>query len=249
MKKFREISKNGLILFGLLLATLFLLELPRMYYRETDEKLLEERGTSQYETQTIKNMDAFMKKVDAFRNYNESSALGYIQKYDYEKVTEESELLLQELKKLSESLYKSVSEQKANSGLEGMGFEAQVIRFSKQGTDEAQAVWKIGLIEWMLEKIDGNIRILYDTSTYKIFSVEWGYADAKGMLKCEDLDKQTLQKYYEGIPMDEPTIVREFEHGFISVLSIEDLDKSGLFAEMYDLTDYYRGNVVAEETE
>lgn len=101
MKKFREISKNGLILFGLLLATLFLLELPRMYYRETDEKLLEERGTSQYETQTIKNMDAFMKKVDAFRNYNESSALGYIQKYDYEKVTEESELLLQELKKLS----------------------------------------------------------------------------------------------------------------------------------------------------
>ena len=41
----------------LVLVTLFLLEIPRQYYKYEDSRILEESGSSKYETQRIQGID------------------------------------------------------------------------------------------------------------------------------------------------------------------------------------------------
>lgn len=249
MKKFQKMGRIVFIVALLLTATLFLLEIPRLYYKKWDEKLLQENGTSKYETQVIKSMDAFIQKVDAFRDYNETSAIGYIRMFTEQEMQKEKEMLVRELNELSGGSYKFLLEQMQDKNTEGSVLEAQIIRFPKRGSKEAefsdssveeQYIWNIRFLELELKNVDGSMLILYDTDSYKIFSLEWSLFGEADAIFADAIDEESLVNYYDGIDLKEPALVQEYEYGMVSVFTLEEVGNSELVGAMYDLTEYYR---------
>lgn len=237
----KRMKRNKLVIIFplLLIATLLLLELPRLYYAYWDEALLKESGNSQYETTEVKNMDELLQKMEAFTTYSTTSSasdIGYTEAFTSETLVNEIENLTAEIYQLTGGMYATVLKEMKDGQVEAQGMIAQFICFT-----EEQYVWDIGFLEFSLPKLGVNGQIIYDGDTYKIFSMELVCeADFYDMADVEIAEKVVLQ-YYEGMILHEITLIRDEHYLLVSPFSLDEIDNSELFQELYDLRNYYWG--------
>ena len=150
MKRAWKPNKSLWILPLLLAVTLILLEVPKQYYQQHDQRLLEESFSSQYEMQTVRAMESFLKKREVFledMNDERSFTIGYTQRMDWSDVVKEelNYKIQSEIENLSEAVRK-IMEMQCVKGWDAEGYTAQIICFADQKGE--QYFWEIGRLNF-----------------------------------------------------------------------------------------------------
>lgn len=213
---------------SLLILTLFLLEIPRIYYRYEDARLLEEVGFSEYKNQSTKDRGDFRERAEKFLAYSSSKEPAYIEysttlseELLYENVLQ----LVQELSLLLDGNCKVVLEELLVSYKEAHGFTVQFI----YGDD----YWDVGFFEFTLSKIGMDGIILYDVDTYKILWVEWNYLP-EGEEPTIFTTEELILEYYEGMDFYDVLLVQDM--GYVCITPFpEEVLRDKLLEDLYKL--------------
>lgn len=240
MKRYKK-----MIIFPVLLAVTFLLlEIPKYIFQNKDEALSKESGGSVYEMQTIKYIDTFEEKINAFREFNELSTIGNTRELDYKEVKENLGAFQTELNLMTNGKLQMIDEQTDNEELEMWGVEIQILHQSDKSQE--RFVWEIGYLEFQNIESDKNFIFLYDPDSYKIFQVEWFVGGESESDLEQTLDEMTVLDYYGEEDPKEVTIFEESGCGLISVLAEDAVYGNELIMQIYDIMNYYRGVVEIE---
>ena len=122
-----------LLLFALLMsATLLLLELPALFYKQADSELLLEQGMASYQLKSVnKNYILFSEKIKIFENSYVEYALGDIGVLTEAEVTEAETILAREMTELFGENYEPVTEALNRGEFESRGVVIPVMNYSK----------------------------------------------------------------------------------------------------------------------
>lgn len=234
MKKYKK-----MIVFPILLAvTVLLLEIPEHIFQNKDEILSKESGGSVYEIQTVKSIDTFAEKVNAFIDFNKLSIIGNTRKLDYEEMKESLTSLQEEMDVMTNGLYKTIGMQIDDEEMEMMGVEVQIIHRSDNSKE--QFVWEVGYLELLNTVSGGGLIFFYDPDSFKIFQLEWFFSGESDGYFGQPLDKTQILDYYREADLKEVTIFEEDGSDLISVLSEEQVYDNDLIIEIRDsLNDYW----------
>lgn len=214
------------VFLSLLIATLFLLEIPRIYYRYEDARLLEEVGFSEYKNQSTKDRGEFRERAEKFLAYSSSKEPAYIEysatiseELLYENVLQ----LVQELSLLLDENCKVVLEELLVSYKEAHGFTVQFI----YGDD----YWDVGFFEFSLSALGIDGIILYDVETYKIFWIEWNYM-SEGEKEIIFVNEGLVLAYYEELDFCEVSVVQD--KGYVCITPFpEEITREKLLDDLY----------------
>lgn len=222
------------VFLSLLIATLFLLEIPRIYYRYADGQLLKESGYSKYKSQDTKDRGEFWKQAEKFLSYNSTEEPAYMEHsiaFSSEEMYDAVLKLVQELSLLLDGNCKMVLEELLVGYKESHGFTTQFI----YGDD----YWNVGFFEFSLPEISMDGVILYDVDTYKIFWVEWNYlpdGEEPTVFTTEEL----ILEYYGDMDSCDVSFVQDM--GYVCITPFpEEILRDKLLEDLYELRERFWG--------
>lgn len=211
---------------SLLILTLSLLEIPRIYYRYEDSKLLKEIGFSEYKNQSTKDRGGFRERAEKFLAYSSSkepACIEYSATLSEELLYENVLQLVQELSLLLDGNCKVVLEELLVSYKEAHGFTVQFL----YGDD----YWDVGFFEFSLSALGIDGIILYDVETYKIFWIEWNYM-SEGEKEIIFVNEGLVLEYYEELDFCEVSVVQD--KGYVCITPLpEEITREKLLDDLY----------------
>ena len=219
-------------------ATLLLLEVPEIYFRIQEERLLTERGQSVYELKTVsKEMLLFSEKLELFKN-----GKGYM--LDKEVVFQEEMLtkaeiqVAEEIDVLLNGIYEPVTKALTAGEADSQGVSIGVIYTEKDKT----YTWDIGVFVFETYSPHWGGIVFYDMDTGKLFYLNMEIREEKEGEFAEKLSSQEfwekdwqpyVEEYYEGISI--PWKEAAFEIGpyvFIAPMSWLEWESSTMVSEL-----------------
>lgn len=216
------------VFLSLLIATLFLLEIPRIYYRYADGQLLKESGYSKYKNHDTKDRGEFWERAEKFLSYNSTEEPAYIEHSTTlveEEIYEVVLQLVQELSILLDGNCKVVLEELLVSYKEAYIFETQIV----YGDD----YWEVGFFEFSLSALGIDGVILYDVDTYKILWVEWYYLP-EGEEPTIFTTEELILEYYEDMDSGGVSFVQDM--GYVCITPFpEEILRDKLLEDLYKL--------------
>lgn len=222
------------VFLSLLILTLFLLEIPRIYYRYADGQLLKESGYSKYKSQDTKDRGEFWEKAEKFLAYSsteEPAYMGHSATFLGEEMYDTVLKLVQELSLLLDGNCKMVLEELLVGYKEAHGFTTQFIY--------GDNYWNVGFFEFSLPEIGMDGIILYDVDTYKIFWVEWNYM-AEGEEPTIFTNEGLILEYYGDMDSCDVSLVQE--PGYVLITPFpEEILNDKLLEDLYKFREHIWG--------
>ena len=228
-----------LLLFAVLWsATWLLLELPEIYFRIQEERLLTERGQSIYELKTVnRDMLLFSDKLELFKN-GKGYMLDKEVVFQEEMITEAEKRVAEEIDALLNGMYEPVTKALTAGEADSQGFSVGVIYTEKDKT----YTWDIGVFVFETYSPHWGGIVFYDMDTGKLFYLSMEMIDdmdgkTEKMLTSQEFGEKDWQpyveEYYEGISV--PWKEAEFEIGryvLIAPMSWLEWENSTMVSEL-----------------
>lgn len=254
-----------LLLFALLMsATLLLLELPALFYKQADSELLLEQGMASYQLKSVnKNYILFSEKIKIFENSYVEYALGDIEVLTEAEVTEAETILASEMTELFGENYEPVTEALNRGEFESRGVVIPVMDYSK----EQVQMWDIGILVFVCHERNWTGYTLYDYDSGKIIFLNcdaiggWNfsknetwkepydayenendkiYGSIEKVQEPESDDMARINAYYEGIEIVvEESNIFLGDYVQVSPLTVTEINESSLFWDPQHIIDLY----------
>lgn len=206
-----EIAKK-LLLFGLLLViTLVLLEIPLKLFRNSDARLLEEKGESVYELKAVeKDMLLFSEKLKMFVNSEPIREFSEFEPFSKDELILEEVALADEIDLLLDSMYKFVTDELRQGKMISNGFVAEVCC----DIEKTEYTWNVGLLTFEGKDFAYEGIVIYDFDSKKIFYLEMHDRNMTKYdihMEVENLWLESVMEYYEGLDVQwlEATVQRD----------------------------------------
>lgn len=245
--------KTFFIIFGLIGATILLLQVPSMYFEKADKQLLSEQGRSEYVLKpVIAEKISIEEKLDVFRDNVKEYWFGEPEIWKDDTLHAMEKTLADELDLLLNGLYAPITIALREEMASSEGFQVRIIY---EGKEDKRYSWEIGLLYFDIPDISWGGVIIFDVESSQIFVLEmncsvWESDNVFGDKADFDDWIASYEAYYRDIDVWENFDgVCDKTHVALAAISFENMLSSGVLPELINLYDKLSGRYSEENAE